>query len=100
MKKRIADNAEYANRMEQISFLDDGGCIRPDCVCRSDSKCKVCERPLPPLDKAKVLYWIAGEPTRICGYCYRHYKRHWSFHLGKSLVRKNTYKVFEGGENV
>lgn len=84
---------------QQISFLDDSGCIRSDCVCRSGNKCRVCERSLPSLDKAKTLYWVAcGEPVRICAYCYRRYKKNWSFHLSKSVVCNNSNKVTKGGK--
>lgn len=59
---------------KQISFIDDSGLLRPDCICRFEIFCAFCGGVLPSRKRTKVLYWLAGRPPRrICRDCSRLY---------------------------
>lgn len=60
--------------MEQISFLDDFGLVRSDCICRTDTFCALCGTLLSSRKRVKKIYWLAGlPPRRICRKCYNLY---------------------------
>ena len=79
MKKSIADNADYVP--QQISFLDDSGNVRKDCISRSVLLCYICNKPIPRFHP--VLYYLAcGAPKRICKVCHKNYKQ--TFDIGRT----------------
>lgn len=84
-KKSIADNADYV--FSQLSFLDDSGNVRLDCVCQSALLCYICNRPIPRFHP--TLYYLAcGKPRRICRVCHENYKQ--NFDIGET--RKKSLK--------
>lgn len=79
MKKSVADNADYV--LQQISFLDDSGNVRADCVYQSVLLCFICKRPIP--RSHPIIYSLAcGKPRRICEVCHENYKQ--TFDIGKT----------------
>lgn len=65
--------------LHQLSFLDDSGVVKPDCVCRSVLLCYICQKPIPRFHP--TLYYLAGsERKRICKVCYENYKQ--TFDIG------------------
>lgn len=80
--------------LHQLSFLDDSGAVRPDCVCRSVLLCYICQKPIPNFHP--TLTYLAGStPRPICKTCYENYKQ--TFDIGDTR-RKSLKKSKKGGK--
>lgn len=75
-KKSIADNVDYV--YPQISFLDDSGCVRKDCLSGSVLLCYICKKPIPRFHPT-LYYLAAGKSKRICKVCYEYYRQHFDW---------------------
>lgn len=83
----MSKKSSSVGALHQLSFLDESGVVKLDCVCRSVLLCYICKKPIPRFHP--TLYYLAGsERKRICEVCYKNYKQ--TFDIGKS--RKKSRK--------
>lgn len=84
--KSIADNADYV--AAQISFLDDSGNVRSDCVCRYVPVCYICKESIIPSSSFVAYHLVFGKPHRICKVCYENYKQTFDIRFCRKASRR------------
>lgn len=78
----------------QLSFLNESGNVRVDCVCGSVPCCYICNEPIPRSCLRTKYFLACGKPRRICEFCYVNYRK--SFDIG--VTRRKSKKSKKGGK--